>query len=93
MRRNRYSTKSPNVGTPSRARQRGLHSKPLKRLAGAPGFEPGITGPKPDALPLGYAPLGERQPPHAKPPTLCDSAPDGPSATARRRDCWRPSLY
>ena len=24
--------------------------------AGAPGFEPGITGPKPVALPLGYAP-------------------------------------
>src|SRR5215211_3523792 len=26
------------------------------QLAGAPGFEPGITGPKPVALPLGYAP-------------------------------------
>ncbi len=25
-------------------------------MAGAPGFEPGITGPKPVALPLGYAP-------------------------------------
>ena len=25
-------------------------------VAGAPGFEPGITGPKPVALPLGYAP-------------------------------------
>ena len=25
-------------------------------LAGAPGFEPGITGPKPNALPLGHAP-------------------------------------
>ena len=25
--------------------------------AGAPGFEPGITGPKPVALPLGYAPI------------------------------------
>src|SRR5213079_1598949 len=25
--------------------------------AGAPGFEPGIAGPKPAALPLGYAPL------------------------------------
>ena len=24
--------------------------------AGAPGFEPGIAGPKPAALPLGYAP-------------------------------------
>src|SRR5215210_4534249 len=26
------------------------------QMAGAPGFEPGITGPKPVALPLGYAP-------------------------------------
>ena len=26
------------------------------QVAGAPGFEPGITGPKPDALPLGHAP-------------------------------------
>src|SRR5579871_6498351 len=26
-------------------------------MAGAPGFEPGIAGPKPAALPLGYAPL------------------------------------
>ncbi len=26
-------------------------------MAGAPGFEPGITGPKPVALPLGHAPL------------------------------------
>src|SRR5262245_14664636 len=26
-------------------------------LAGAPGFEPGITGPKPVALPLGHAPM------------------------------------
>jgi hypothetical protein len=25
-------------------------------LAGVPGFEPGITGSKPDALPLGYTP-------------------------------------
>jgi hypothetical protein len=30
-------------------------------MAGAPGFEPGIAGPKPAALPLGYAPsLGAR---------------------------------
>ena len=29
-----------------------------KLLAGAPGFEPGIAGPKPAALPLGYAPSG-----------------------------------
>ena len=26
-------------------------------VAGAPGFEPGITGPKPVALPLGHAPI------------------------------------
>ena len=26
-------------------------------LAGAAGFEPAITGSKPDALPLGYAPI------------------------------------
>src|SRR6476620_2781315 len=26
-------------------------------VAGAPGFEPGITGPKPVALPLGHAPM------------------------------------
>jgi hypothetical protein len=26
------------------------------KVAGAPGFEPGITGPKPVALPLGHAP-------------------------------------
>src|SRR5487761_993952 len=28
------------------------------KMAGAPGFEPGITGPKPVALPLGHAPSG-----------------------------------
>ena len=28
-----------------------------KILAGAAGFEPTITGPKPDALPLGYTPI------------------------------------
>jgi hypothetical protein len=29
---------------------------PFRAMAGAPGFEPGIAGPKPAALPLGYAP-------------------------------------
>src|ERR1700690_1607223 len=29
---------------------------PQQALAGAPGIEPGMTGPKPVALPLGYAP-------------------------------------
>ena len=28
----------------------------MRRMAGAAGFEPAITGSKPDALPLGYAP-------------------------------------
>jgi hypothetical protein len=28
-------------------------------MAGAAGFEPTITGSKPDALPLGYAPIGD----------------------------------
>ena len=33
-----------------------VRSRQEQRLAGAPGFEPGIAGPKPAALPLGYAP-------------------------------------
>lgn len=28
-------------------------------MVGVPGFEPGIPGPKPGALPLGYTPSGE----------------------------------
>ena len=34
-------------------------------MVGAAGFEPTITGSKPDALPLGYAPTGHfcREPP------------------------------
>jgi hypothetical protein len=31
-------------------------------MAGAPGFEPGIAGPKPAALPLGYAPKAGKVP-------------------------------
>ena len=31
-------------------------NEPTSEMAGAPGFEPGIAGPKPAALPLGYAP-------------------------------------
>ncbi len=43
-----------------------MHKKaPLKgaflRMAGAPGFEPGITGSKPGALPLGYAPAAMKE--------------------------------
>ncbi len=33
----------------------------MRILAGAPGFEPGITGPKPVALPLGHAPTDPEQ--------------------------------
>src|SRR4029077_16798448 len=33
----------------------------LSLWAGAPGFEPGITGPKPVALPLGHAPIPARR--------------------------------
>src|SRR5919197_6113824 len=40
---------------PSPAARTTTASSELK--AGAPGFEPGIAGPKPAALPLGYAPL------------------------------------
>src|SRR3990170_4462775 len=38
-------------------RRRGESQKSPELLAGAPGFEPGITGPKPVALPLGHAPI------------------------------------
>src|SRR5579863_5258724 len=43
---------------------------PRPEMAGAPGFEPGIAGPKPAALPLGYAPLGAeyRRDPSRRPP-------------------------
>ena len=45
-----------------RARRRRVdvsaHATRRPMMAGAPGFEPGIAGPKPAALPLGYAPLG-----------------------------------
>src|SRR5947207_3411900 len=42
--------------------------------AGAPGFEPGIAGPKPAALPLGYAP-----PPYVCRPRTGSRRPHGPS--------------
>ena len=42
---------------PSR-RLRSASRLTVTEMAGAPGFEPGIAGPKPAALPLGYAPLG-----------------------------------
>lgn len=34
-----------------------VKEKRTKSVVGAAGFEPTITGSKPDALPLGYAPL------------------------------------
>ena len=45
-------------------------------MAGAPGFEPGITGPKPDALPLGYAPICLKKlgPPSRFPPPRLGTA-------------------
>ena len=43
-------------------------SRSCRDLAGAPGFEPGITGPKPVALPLGHAPRPERQETEKRPP-------------------------
>jgi hypothetical protein len=42
----------------------------IDRLAGAPGFEPGITGPKPDALPLGHAPTLQPRRPGATAPCI-----------------------
>ena len=42
-------------------------------LAGAPGFEPGITGPKPVALPLGYAPVNREA--ECTPPPGCTWRP------------------
>src|SRR2546421_623919 len=67
-------------------------AKSLK--AGAPGFEPGIAGPKPAALPLGYAPslgrvspivevirlLSGRRPQRQAAPALTAGAASGASA-------------
>jgi hypothetical protein len=38
-------------------------------VAGAPGFEPGITGPKPVALPLGHAPICAQHRWKSRPPS------------------------
>lgn len=43
-------------------------------MAGAPGFEPGIEGPKPTALPLGYAPMATTGTGSAKAETISASA-------------------
>src|SRR2546425_137033 len=51
--------------------------------AGAPGFEPGIAGPKPAALPLGYAPSTVSLPSvAAEVPTLPDGGRAGKADTA-----------
>ncbi len=59
----RVATSSPcRRNQPARQPQRSRAESPAdqiqksKGVAGAPGFEPGIAGPKPAALPLGYAP-------------------------------------
>src|SRR5918995_609014 len=50
-------------------------------MAGAPGFEPGITGPKPVALPLGYAPPRWRNEPHPQSATRASPcSTNGPPA-------------
>jgi hypothetical protein len=59
--------KSGGIPPGSRPSRQNAKTLPYARVsvAGAPGFEPGITGPKPIALPLGYAPtraLCERPP-------------------------------
>ena len=72
-----------------------------QRMAGAPGFEPGITGPKPVALPLGYAPVNgsraigvvsggrrraRRAPPPRSPPTATSaSVPTTTTSTGTSR--------
>src|SRR5204862_6174584 len=50
----------PLRGARSRANDRRRRRRARRRVAGAPGFEPGIAGPKPAALPLGYAPRSVR---------------------------------
>ena len=50
--------------------------------AGAPGFEPGIAGPKPAALPLGYAPPRLSIQSRRATQTLSDGGRDGKAATA-----------
>src|SRR5947209_3869330 len=63
--------------------------------AGAPGFEPGIAGPKPAALPLGYAPslVDSRD---ASPPLCAHHSghgrrPHGPTANHMTTNCHEPS--
>ncbi len=55
----------------------GRDSDTVDTLAGAPGFEPGITGPKPVALPLGHAPVNRD--------AECTRTPGHPGREAHRR--------
>src|SRR5262249_7399738 len=55
----------------STERRRSVRRRRSGTLAGAPGFEPGIAGPKPAALPLGYAPLRAE---HMRVPTAVGSS-------------------
>ena len=54
-------------------------------MAGAPGFEPGIAGPKPAALPLGYAPLRAEYRPQS-PPAGASVGPGTLAAVASWRE-------
>ena len=55
----------------------GRDSDTVGTLAGAPGFEPGITGPKPVALPLGHAPVNRD--------AECTRTPGHPGPDGHRR--------
>lgn len=54
---------------------------------GVPGFEPGVTGPKPVALPLGYTPRTEVSPP-GKPGShsTCDPPIGGVGTVSKSSD-------
>jgi hypothetical protein len=57
-------------------------------LAGAPGFEPGITGPKPVALPLGYAPVNREA--ECTPPPGCTTRRVARRSVSRQLACSSP---
>ena len=59
----------------------GRDSDTVGTLAGAPGFEPGITGPKPVALPLGHAPVNRDAECTRTPGHPCRSGRDGRTAS------------
>ena len=72
----------------------GRDSDTVGTLAGAPGFEPGITGPKPVALPLGHAPVNRdaectRTPGHPGRRLTADPAGSRPVPPRRERPARR----